>query len=480
MSGPQVSASRRDAAIVATLALIARLAVVMWASVRIPPAADGTFYHTIATRIANGQGSTWLWPDGAVTYAAHYPVGYPAILGAAYAIFGSKPAVAMMVNALLGAAGASAVHALACRLGSRKRALAAGIFAALHVGLVAYVPALMTEGLTASLWAIGAWAAMRARESNERRILGWLACSGMILGVATLVRPQTIALVPVFGWLAASGGQGWRVAMQRAIAVTVVALLLCLPWVVRNRVRMGEAGLSFNGGWNLLIGATPSAHGSWAPLEVPETCRQVFDEAKKDACFRGEAVKTIAHEPALWLSIAPAKVAVTFDYCGAAAWYLHDANPRAFPYSWKVALGAAETAAERALLAAALVAVGWVRGPRRRIRQAGAILALLPLFTQHASLSYLALTGLIALFGPALSSAAFVLPAAMAVIALTAVTHVVFFGAGRYGLPVMPFVSALAAGILPWERIPSVLRFTSPVLRCDTPVSQGVDAHAPD
>ena len=79
----------------------ARLALAwsLYGSVCFPPADDGAFYHTVATRIASGLGYTWLWPDGAVTYAAHYPVGYPAIIGAGYALFGSRVGVAMAMNA---------------------------------------------------------------------------------------------------------------------------------------------------------------------------------------------------------------------------------------------------------------------------------------------------------------------------------------------------------------------------------------------
>src|SRR4051812_46806166 len=106
---------RRHALVVLGVALAARLAVVAWAAGRIPPAADGAYYERIAERIGQGLGYTWLWPDGAVTYAAHYPVGYPALLGAIYAVFGAHPALAMLVNAALGALAAVAVHALAAR-----------------------------------------------------------------------------------------------------------------------------------------------------------------------------------------------------------------------------------------------------------------------------------------------------------------------------------------------------------------------------
>ena len=62
-------------------ALVLRAFVAAYGAGRFPPADDGGFYHVVAQRIALGLGYTWLWPDGAVTYAAHYPVGYPALLG---------------------------------------------------------------------------------------------------------------------------------------------------------------------------------------------------------------------------------------------------------------------------------------------------------------------------------------------------------------------------------------------------------------
>lgn len=442
------SSPRRDALIVAAVAAAARAGVVLWGAPRFPPTADGSFYHTIATRIAQGHGYTWLWPDGVVTYAAHYPVGYPALMGAAYWLLGSHPASAMIVNALLGVAGASATYALAERATSRRAALVVGLIAALHVGLVAYTPALMTEGVTAALWVAGAWSALRAREAAGRRALWWLLATSAILAAATMVRPQSLVMAPWFGWWALAPSATWTARLRRALALTAISALLCAPWAVRNKVRMGEAGLSFNGGWNLLIGATPSARGSWAPLEVPDACREVFDEAKKDSCFGREALRWIAHNPIRWAVLAPEKLAVTFDYCGAAGWYLNASNGQSLTYDAKIALGVVETGMERLVLGAALVGLGAAKGPRRRGRLVVAALAVLPLLTRHAWVSYLAPAVLAALFGGSLASMPFVLPASAGVLALTALTHAVFFGAGRYSLPVMPFITALAGGFL--------------------------------
>ena len=103
---------------VTAAALVVRLATVAWAAGRFPPAGDGQFYDVVARRIARGLGYTWLWPDQTVTFAAHYPVGYPALVGALYAAVGAHPFVAMLLNAVLGAAAVYAVHRVLGTAGS--------------------------------------------------------------------------------------------------------------------------------------------------------------------------------------------------------------------------------------------------------------------------------------------------------------------------------------------------------------------------
>jgi 4-amino-4-deoxy-L-arabinose transferase-like glycosyltransferase len=187
----------RDVIVVGATALIARLGVVAWAASRIPPAADGVYYDKVATRIAHGDGYTWLWPDGAVTYAAHYPVGYPAIVAAGYAVFGAHPVVAMLINALLGAAAAVATWVLVNNLSIRSvpapAALFAGLAVALHPALVPYTPAIMTEGPTAALLAIAGACAVKR----------WRIATGIVIGIAVLVRPQSLLFAAVLGVLCA-------------------------------------------------------------------------------------------------------------------------------------------------------------------------------------------------------------------------------------------------------------------------------------
>ena len=428
-------------AVAAAVSLALRVALAVWASRRFPAVEDGFYYDTLARRIAHGEGYTWLWPDGAVTYAAHYPVGYPALLGGLYAVFGASPLVAMIANAVLGAFATFAIYVLARRATTEARATTAAFVFALHPALLAYVPALMTEGVTACLLTIAAALASSARES--RRPWAWAVAAGLVMGMATLVRPQSLLLAPLLGALAIAGAW-WRRASFAAL-VLATALACCLPWTARNCARMDRCALvSMNGGWNLLIGAS-SENGGWAKVDVPAECRDVWSESAKDLCFEAAGRRAIAGDPIRWLSKAPAKIAATFDYFGAAPWYLHSSNPEAFPGRAKVALGVVETVATRLLLIAALVACGLFPGPRGGARWVIVALGIVATCTLHAWLGYAAVVVAIAALGRAeVARAPLILPWTAGVILVTAATHAAFFGAGRYGLVVVPFVTALA------------------------------------
>jgi hypothetical protein len=266
----------------------------------------------------------------------------------------------------------------------------------------------------------------------------------VLVGIATLVRPQSLLLAPVLGALTVTVEGALRERAIRAAAVTAVALACVAPWTTRNCMHMHSCALvSVNGGWNLLIGAQTTT-GSWDELHVPPECATVWDEAAKDACFERAARKTIAAEPVAWLARAPSKLATTFDYFGAAPWYLHASDAEAFGDDAKVALGDAETITSRLLLVAALVACALAGGPhpgaRRVLGAAGVIIA----FLRHGWPAYLVLVAVAGLLGRrAWARGPLAVPLGACVIALTALVHAVFFGAGRYGLAVVPFVAVM-------------------------------------
>jgi hypothetical protein len=438
-----------DGVAAALLGLGVRVATVLWASPRFPPAEDGHFYHIVAGRIARGLGYTWSWPDGAVTYAAHYPVGYPALIGAVYVVFGEHLAAAMALNAVLGAVATFAVHRVAASSATRAGAALAALAFALHPGLVLYTPALMTEGVTAALLAVAAWLVVRARERGRS---GTVLALALVLGVATLVRPQSLLLAPVYGFLARKEGAGPRALA--AVLVTAGAVAVCLPWTLRNCSRMHACALvSVNAGWNLFIGAAPGATGSWVPLEtlgVPAECRTVWDEAAKDACFLRAGVRAVADAPLHWLALAPKKIADTFDYAGAAGFYLHSSNAEAFGDHAKFVLGVMETLWQRLIVLAALVAVARAPGPRGRPRRIVTGGSAPWLIVRSAWIAHIGLVVAAGLLGRKLVDRPVVALAGSTVL-LTALTHAAFFGAGRYSLVCFPVLAALAGSALTGE-----------------------------
>jgi 4-amino-4-deoxy-L-arabinose transferase-like glycosyltransferase len=436
------------------VALGLRGLVVAYAAGRFPPADDGTFYHVVAARIARGLGYTWAWPDGAVTYAAHYPVGYPALVAAGYALFGARPLVAMGLNALTGACGTVATHALAARRANRRGAIVAASLVAVEPALVLYTPALMTEAVAGELVLIAAAIATSARATAVVRTL----IVGLVMGVATLVRPQLVLVAPALGALLAWRHPTLRASGRGALAVTLLAVATCLPWTLRNCERLHTcAFVSANAGWNLFIGASPLGEGGWAPLErigVPAECRTVFEEGEKDRCFGRAALAAIVADVPAWLAQMPKKLAVTFDYGSAAAHYLSASNPELVGADTKIALGASELCGQRVLLVLATLALGSAAGARAKARRALAWLGVGSALAPFGWLAWLVIVLQGALFGRELGRRPVVL-LAVALISTTAATHAVFFGAGRYALVAVPALAALSALWFPRREAPA-------------------------
>ncbi|MGH7284313.1 MAG: glycosyltransferase family 39 protein, partial [Polyangiaceae bacterium] len=356
-----------------------------------------------------------------------------------YALFGSAPIVAMLVNTLFGAACALSAYELAHASGwGRRASIASGMLVAIHPALVPYTLAIMTEGVTASLLMVAAALAAHHRQRKKNTTLVLL---GIALGIATLVRPQSILLAPIFGWIASRGNVAVR-ARTAAIAL-VIAVACCLPWTARNCVRMHRCALvSVNAGWNLLIGESTET-GAWHPVDVPGECKTVWDEAAKDTCFERAARHEIAQNPIDFVSRMPGKLAVTFDYFGGAPWYLHESNASAFSDRAKEELGIVETIFSRIVLAVALFGFAWLEKKNAKASAAIALAGFPFAFLRHGWIGYAALAVAIlasklARKNPALATTAWTLVA-------TAVTHAVFFGAGRYGLVSSPFSVVVCA-----------------------------------
>jgi hypothetical protein len=445
------------------VALLPRLFVaIAWAK---EPVWDGHYYHFGAERIARGLGySEDVLAHGQLLWKpwVHYPVGYSALLGLVYRVFGSELVVAPVVNALTGALLVAVVHRFARYYLSRERARAAAGLTALHPGLIAYSAVVMTEPLAALLILSGGLAALRFRGHWQGIVYG-----GALLGLATLVRPSSLLAGPLLFLIQP---RPFRQGALRAALSSLVALLVVMPWTIRNCERLdGCALVSTNGGWNLAIGAITET-GRFQTLHAKDGCPVVTGQVQQDRCWAEVGRAKIAANPGHWLGLAPLKLAETFDHESFAIEYLHEADPASWPEARRVAARDLLTAFHRALLLCAAFAVlAWPRWNKKLEPAFYVQLGLGVLFLGiglYAALSDAHSFYLLAVIAPCV--AVLELPGRptpneagnflLALLAGTALTHVIFFGEDRYHLVVTPMLCILAAAALrPSTRSPAEL-----------------------
>jgi 4-amino-4-deoxy-L-arabinose transferase-like glycosyltransferase len=379
----------------------------------------------------------------------HYPVGYSALLALAYKVADHALWVAPVVNALVGTALVVIVHRIARYFVSETRARVAATITALHPGLILYTAVLMTEPLAATLVLGAALSLVRRRLPLRSSLL-----AGLLFGLATLVRPSSLLAAPLVALLFPL--PSWR-ALGRAVLVTTAAVVVCVPWTYRNcRVMDGCAFVSTNGGWNLAIGALTDT-GRFVTLKATDGCPVVTGQVQQDRCWAEVGVATIAKDPVAWLARAPKKLAQTFNHESFAIEYLREANPGEWQEERRIAGRSLLSIMHQLLLLAA--ALGLVSKPSRKgplaIRiPAIAVLAGLVAFALFAALSDDHPFWIVAVALPLLGLS----PGAprlgpvgrflLALVFITTVTHVVFFGDDRYHLVVTPALCLLAASAL--------------------------------
>jgi hypothetical protein len=436
------SSNRQFTLLLFALALLPRVYVALaWAR---EPVWDGHYYDIGARSIAAGLG--YAGESGGPW--CHYPVGYSALLAAAYAVFGPGQHVGPLLNALTGALLAVAVYRLARHATSEMRARVAGGVVAAYPGLVAYSAVLMTELAAALAVVAAALAAARWRDSRRGVIVG-----GLLLGLGALVRPQSLLCAPALGLFALeSQAPG---AIGRAVRGAVLATALCLatvaPWTVRNCLVMdGCALVSTNGGWNLAIGSFPRATGRFATLRGSDGCRIVTGQVQQDRCWLHMGLGWIRADPSRWLALVPKKLAHTFDHESFAIGYLGEADPTTWSEARKhLGRGVLSNTHRLVLVLAGLGLVARTRRQRwPRLAAVGAVAALAlhaatddyhPFWPLALVIPLLALARLGARRGRA------VLDYCAFAVASVCLTHAVFFGEDRYHLVVTPLLCLLAA-----------------------------------
>jgi tetratricopeptide (TPR) repeat protein len=219
----------------------------------------------------------WDWARGAWSMGGRAffraPL-YPFFLSLIYRVFGHSLMAARAVQVVVGASTAAALAGCGWRIGGWRPALWAGIMAALYGPLVFFDGELLTAGL---LVALLAWSLyfLLGRPAARTYIPATL-----FLGLAVVVRPNVIVLLPLFLYYAWAGvgraGVVWRGvargSLARAGMVAAIGFVALVPGlvvtVINARAEKGIVFVASQGGVNFYAGNHAGADGQ--TIDIPE------------------------------------------------------------------------------------------------------------------------------------------------------------------------------------------------------------------
>lgn len=243
---------------------------------------DPAAYMLIGDMLSSGDGYSYLIPDGSgvpagVYPTAYYPPGYPLFLGGLFWLADLLPFDVSHLGVALGANVVVSVVTipLVFALGRRLNGVAAGLVAAgamallpnaiFHTGVVLTESLFLLLMVTMLLLAVATPALTRAPGTKR------LVVIGVLFALSALVRPVSLVLLPAFLFLWWPGTV--KVAVRRTAIVLGSAVLVILPWTIRNVITMDSPVLiSANLGDNLCIGYNDDATGGFVLL--PDECNQ--------------------------------------------------------------------------------------------------------------------------------------------------------------------------------------------------------------
>ncbi len=228
----------------------------------LPPYGDQASLERFAGNVAHGL----LYG----THGAYWPPAFVFLAGAVERAFGTGHHLLAVrtADAVLGALAAALTADLARRLlRSPPAGLAAGLLWAVYVPAVYYTDAFLavTLGTLMLLAVCDAGVAYGDRPGGTR-----LAVVGLLLGLAALTKPTELPLVVPLGlqWgLRGSRGFDWAFALRSAAATLALALVVNVPWTLRNlHVTGAPVFVDMNGGINFYIAHNPRATGEFVDL----------------------------------------------------------------------------------------------------------------------------------------------------------------------------------------------------------------------
>lgn len=369
---------RRDLILAVALGLLARLALIAW---------------TTPLELSLDEARFWDLATSRMRGTAFLPPLYPYFLAGLRLIAGDDVTAVRVATACLSMASIVMVHVLAERLLGPGSGRWPALVAALLPTLVYYDGRVRSEPLVvllllgfAIVWTTPA----------PRRPVATLAGAGVLLGLATLARPEFLLLPIALLAVGLRHGRSRTVILRSGLLLAAVVVIL-VPWTIRNHRVLGRwTAVSTNGGYNFWKSFNAQTDGSQSPVTDFSVWAGAPTWDHEEVGYR-EGWAYIRAHPVRSVLLAPAKVAHLF---GPERDFLSDVRRSRFP----------RRAAALDLAFGLMCSAGWL---------------------------LLMAAGLFAFLGPLRSP---VKDVALAVLLNLVLVHLVFFGDDRFHVPLMPFL----------------------------------------
>lgn len=257
-----------------------------------------------------------LWPDGleyeavARSLVQHgtfglqtlRPPGYPALMAAVYALSGESLFTLRVVEAVLGAAGVMLLGWIGAATFGRTAGLFAAALMALHP-VLAFLPSTQySESTLVFVLVLGLGALFAAWRRGG--LWRW-AIAGALFGLAALVRPTTVFMLPGLGLglLIAQRSAG-RVRLAPLLVAIAALIVVVTPWIVRCHAVHGRWFFIATGGgrqfWvanNARATAETTSPTQWNAAER-ESLAGFADDVARERWHYREGLRAVRADPA--------------------------------------------------------------------------------------------------------------------------------------------------------------------------------------
>ncbi len=277
-------------------------------------AGDAPSYDALAKALAEGRGYVNSHTGEPTAFR---PPGYPFFLAAVYRAYPQADLrLFRVLQAVLSACTILAVYSLARACAERKIALVAAALFAVYPSSIFFSALLITETLAVFLLVLFLLLLTRAIREEGRRRTAWLAASGVLLGLSTLVRPITLLLPLYLIALLLLVRRPLPINGKQAAVALFGFCLVLLPWTVRNYQRFHRlVPVCTVGGVVIWQGLQPDPRGyGFTPWEqIEQVLPPELDEVEAYHFLVKDTLRFAIRHPArtLWLSVV--KVASLFS-----------------------------------------------------------------------------------------------------------------------------------------------------------------------